>query len=116
MGDTPEIIDEVYVKFYNNSCHGGNERVFNQATREWLSFSHNFKGPAVYVGLPASQDATTGQGYRNITQARKIFEVPLALLFLLLQHLINKYTKDIINLIISLNIPIKANCISFFQV
>lgn len=76
LGDVPELIDEVYVQFYNNWCHSANERTFTQRLREWIGFSHNFNGPIVYIGLPADKGAATSvRHYREHKEVGKIYEV-----------------------------------------
>lgn len=29
LGDVPEMVDELYIQFYNNYCHTGMSRIFN---------------------------------------------------------------------------------------
>ena len=62
LGDVPEMIDEIYVQFYNNWCKISNPRVFYDFLRKWLDYSKKTNGPMVYVGVPSAPRAA-GAGY-----------------------------------------------------
>jgi len=62
LGDVPEMIDEIYVQFYNNWCKISNPRVFFDFLRKWLDYSKKTNGPIVYIGVPAAPRAA-GAGY-----------------------------------------------------
>merc|ERR1711936_879017 len=62
LGDVPQMIDEIYVQFYNNWCKISNPRVFFDFLRMWLDYSKKTNGPTVYIGVPAAPRAA-GAGY-----------------------------------------------------
>ena len=95
MGDQGEEFDHVYVQFYNNFCHTGDEAQFYPNVDKWLEFAANAAqardsfslvlkrkkrsmggGPKIFVGMPS---ATGGAGdpkfYRKPEEAAKIYEV-----------------------------------------
>jgi len=61
LGDVPEMVDELYIQFYNNYCHTGDAKQFNIKT--WLNFSKKRNGPKIFVGMPSHERAAFGRGY-----------------------------------------------------
>lgn len=83
LGDQGEEFDHVYVQFYNNFCHTGDEAQFYANVDTWLAFAANAAqakesfslvlkhrkrsmggGPKIFVGMPS---ATGGAGDPNST-------------------------------------------------
>jgi len=73
LGDVPEMIDEIYVQFYNNWCKISNPRVFFDFLRKWLDYSKKTNGPMVYIGVPAAPRAA-GAGYVTPDFLKGIYE------------------------------------------
>jgi chitinase len=63
LGDVPELIDEIYIQFYNNYCHLGNPATFKGVLKQWLSYSESKNGPSIFIGVPAARAAAPGGGY-----------------------------------------------------
>lgn len=95
LGDQGDEFDHVYVQFYNNFCHTGDEAQFYPNMDKWLEFAANAAkamdsfsivlknrkrslggGPKIFVGMPS---ATGGAGdpkyYRKPEEVAKIYEV-----------------------------------------
>ena len=95
LGDQGGKFDHVYVQFYNNFCHTGDEAQFYPNVDKWLNFATNAaqakdsfsivlkkrkrstgEGPKIFVGMPS---ATGGAGdpkfYRKPEEVVKIYEV-----------------------------------------
>ena len=95
LGDQGDEFDHVYVQFYNNFCHTGDEAQFYPNMDKWLGFAATAaqakdsfamvlknrkrsmgEGPKIFVGMPS---ATGGAGdpkyYRTPEEAAKIYEV-----------------------------------------
>ena len=96
LGDQGSEFDHVYVQFYNNVCHTGDEAQFYPNMEKWLEFAANAGqardfsmsmvlknrkrsmgvGPKIFVGMPS---ATGGAGdpkfYRTPEEVAKIYEV-----------------------------------------
>ena len=76
LEDVPNLIDEIYVQFYNNWCNTGNTIVFDDHMLKWLNYSRKNKGPKVYIGVPASIKASGNpQHYRNPQELAVIYNV-----------------------------------------
>merc|ERR1712168_586681 len=61
LGDVPELIDEIYVQFYNNWCHIGSSTIFKNTLKQWLAYSKKDNGAKIFIGVPAATRA--GGGY-----------------------------------------------------
>lgn len=96
LGDQGDEFDHVYVQFYNNFCHTGDQAQFYPNMDKWLQFAANAGqardlaismvlknrkrsmggGPKIFVGMPS---ATGGAGdpkfYRTPEEVAKIYEV-----------------------------------------
>jgi len=55
LGDVPEMINEVYVQFYNNWCQAGNPNAFWESFHQWLAYSAKTNGPMIFIGVPAER-------------------------------------------------------------
>jgi chitinase len=55
LGQVPELIDYLFVQFYNNPCAVGNGAAFRSSLASWTKV-----GPKVLIGLPASPGASPG--------------------------------------------------------
>ena len=78
LGDVGYEFDEVYVQFYNNWCHTGNQRVFYENVAKWLKFSMDSKpsGPMIFVGMPAKVGGSgNAANYRPLKEVSDIFNV-----------------------------------------
>eukprot|EP00795_Rhopilema_esculentum_P015413 gene15413-6654_t len=76
LGDVGYEFDEVYVQFYNNWCHTGNQRVFYENVAKWLKFSMDSKpsGPMIFVGMPAKVGGSgNAANYRPLKEVSDIF-------------------------------------------
>lgn len=91
LGDQGAQFDHVYVQFYNNFCHTGDQAQFYPNMDKWLQFAAAAKeandlvmvlkkrvlrkGPKIFVGMPS---ATGGAGhpkfYRTPEEVAKIYE------------------------------------------
>jgi len=63
FGDVPQMIDEIYIQFYNNYCQTGDAAQFYPNLKSWLDYSAKNKGPMIYVGVPSHEGAAFGRGY-----------------------------------------------------
>lgn len=74
LGDVPELVDEIYVQFYNNWCHTGNPRVFWDHMRMWTDYSKKKNGPMVFIGVPGNKKASGNpQHYRTPAELAEIY-------------------------------------------
>jgi len=74
LGDVPELIDEIYIQFYNNWCHTGNKRVFYDHVNKWVSYSKKNNGPMIFVGVPGNTRASGNpQHYRPPNELADIY-------------------------------------------
>ncbi|XP_065663763.1 uncharacterized protein LOC100214985 [Hydra vulgaris] len=74
LGDVPELVDEIYIQFYNNWCHTGNTKVFDDHMKQWLTHSRKHNGPKIFIGVPANTRASGNpQHYRNPQELTVIY-------------------------------------------
>jgi len=74
LGEVPQLVDEIYIQFYNNWCHTGNKRVFYDHVKSWMDYSRKNNGPIIYVGVPANTKASgNAQHYRSPTELKEIY-------------------------------------------
>jgi len=73
LGDAPELIDEIYIQFYNNWCQPGNENAFWDSFKQWVAYSEKTNGPIVYIGVPAERRAAN-LGYITPDKLKGIYE------------------------------------------
>ncbi|EDO33424.1 predicted protein, partial [Nematostella vectensis] len=55
-GAGTELVDHLYIQFYNNFCHTGAGNDFYKSLNKWLDFANKRypRGPLIFVGLPAA--------------------------------------------------------------
>ena len=76
LGDVPQLVDEIYIQFYNNWCHTGNKRVFYDHVNKWVSYSKKNNGPMIFVGVPGNTRASgNAQHYRPPHELAEIYKV-----------------------------------------
>lgn len=63
LGDVPQLMDEIYVQFYNNWCMVSKPSSFKSTMKQWLDYSEKNNGPKVFIGVPAAPRAAPGGGY-----------------------------------------------------
>jgi len=101
LGDQGAEFDHVYVQFYNNFCHTGDEAQFYPNMDKWLEFAANAAqakdgfaivlknrkrsmegGPKIFVGMPSAPDgANEPEHYRKPEEAAKIYSTIILLGF-----------------------------------
>ena len=70
------MVNEIYIQFYNNWCHTGNERVFWERVKQWLDYSKKENGPKIFVGVPGNTKASgNGKHYRPPKELEEIYKV-----------------------------------------
>jgi len=69
LGDVPQLIDEVYVQFYNNWCYIGGS--WRGAFDSWIKYSAKTNGPKIFIGVPAAPKA--GGGYTSPAALGEIY-------------------------------------------
>nr|CAL36995.1 chitinase 2 [Hydractinia echinata] len=75
LGDVPKLVDEIYIQFYNNWCHTGNERVFYGHVKKWVDYSKKTDGPMIFVGVPGNKKASGNPlHYRTPSELAKIYQ------------------------------------------
>ena len=94
LGDQGAQFDHVYVQFYNNFCHTGDQAQFYPNMDKWLQFAASTKrandfamvlknrkrgmgdGPKIFIGMPsATGGAEYPKFYRTPKEVEKIYEV-----------------------------------------
>ena len=76
LKEASEFVDFLFVKFYNNYCHTGDQKSFLKTLDKWLSFAQSNNGPLVFVGLPADPLACSDAiQYRSPKELKVIYEV-----------------------------------------
>ncbi|XP_029213854.2 acidic endochitinase SE2-like isoform X2 [Acropora millepora] len=77
LEEAGHLVDHLYIQFYNNYCHTGDEKQFMGSIKKWLKFSKRMKprGPLIFVGLPASTRGANGAHYyRPPAELKKMFQ------------------------------------------
>ena len=76
LGEVPSMVNEIYIQFYNNWCHTGNERVFWERVKQWLDYSKKENGPKIFVGVPGNIKASgNDKHYRPPKELEEIYKV-----------------------------------------
>lgn len=74
LKEASEYVDYLFVKFYDNYCHTGDQKSFLSTLDKWLSIAPN--GPLIFVGLPADTWASSDDiYYRSPGELKVIYEV-----------------------------------------
>merc|ERR1712002_715041 len=73
LGDVPELIDEVYVQFYNNWCQAGNANAFWDSFNQWIKYSEKTNGPKIFIGVPAERRGAN-IGYITPDKLKEIYD------------------------------------------
>ena len=65
VAEAGRYFDHLYIKFYNDFCHTGAGRKFDESLEKWLEITkiQKPKGPLIFVGLPSSGEASSGTNY-----------------------------------------------------
>jgi len=77
LEDAGQLVDHLYVQFYNNYCYTGAGKWFTDSLNKWLAFSERMKprGPLIFIGLPAATRAASGaQYYRPPTELTRMYQ------------------------------------------
>ncbi|XP_020620108.1 acidic endochitinase-like [Orbicella faveolata] len=76
LKEASEYVDYLFVKFYDDYCHTGNQTSFLTTLDKWLYFAQSNNGPLVFVGLPAHASASIDAiQYRSPKELQVIYEV-----------------------------------------
>ena len=78
LEDAGELVDQLYIQFYNHYCHTGEGKWFINTLNQWLAFSKRMKpkGPLIFIGLPAATRASSGaQYYRPLAELTAMYQV-----------------------------------------
>ncbi|CAH3015550.1 unnamed protein product [Porites evermanni] len=78
LEDAGQLVDHLYIQFYNNYCHTGAGKWFINTLNQWLAFSKRMKpkGPLIFIALPAATRASSGaQYYRPPDELTAMYQV-----------------------------------------
>ena len=62
LGDVANAFDYLFVQFYNNYCNFNQRLAFDDTLAQWAAL-HTSGGPAIFVGLPATEQAAQASSY-----------------------------------------------------
>lgn len=62
LGDAADAFDYLFVQFYNNYCNFNQRASFDETFAQWAAL-HATGGPAIYVGLPATDQAAQASSF-----------------------------------------------------
>jgi chitinase len=62
LGDVADAFDYLFVQFYNNYCNFNQRASFDDTFEQWAALAAS-GGPAIYVGLPATDQAAQASSY-----------------------------------------------------
>ena len=67
LEDAGQLVDHLYMQFYNNYCHTGAGKWLINTLNQWLAFSKRMKpkGPLIFIGLPQATRASSGAQYNR---------------------------------------------------
>ncbi|KAK3748058.1 hypothetical protein QZH41_004202 [Actinostola sp. cb2023] len=72
-----ELMDHLYIQFYNNYCHTGAGDWFESTLKTWIDFSKSRKprGPLIFIGMPAATKGASGAHYyRPPSQLKALYQ------------------------------------------
>ena len=78
LEDAGQLVDHLYIQFYNNYCHTGAGKWFINTLNQWLAFSKRTKpkGPLIFIALPPATRASSGaQYYRPPDELTAMYQV-----------------------------------------